>query len=77
MKVLSESELEREVMDAMSRVDESLAASAAVSRETSADYYRRIASECSDRATTIESEMNEDSAYEHPNGEDSEEEAEC
>lgn len=78
MKELTESELERAVMDAMSQVDESEAASASVSRETSVDYYRRVASECNDRAATIESEMAEDSAYENPSSDgDSEDEAEC
>lgn len=76
MNTLSEDELEREVSDAISRIDESEAASSRVSRQTSADFYRRVASECNDRATTIESEMSEDSAYESPadlQDEDSEE----
>lgn len=56
-KELSEAELELEVMGAMSRVEESEAASASVSRRSSIDFYRRVAEECSDRAATIQGEL--------------------
>lgn len=57
MKKLSEAELELEVMAAMSRVEESEAANAGVSRQSSIDFYRRVAEECSDRATVIQGEL--------------------
>lgn len=56
-KTMSEQELSLAVMDAVGHLDECEAASSKVSRQTSYDFYRRVAEECSDRAATIRDEM--------------------
>lgn len=63
-KELSEAELELAVMDAVSRVDESEAATPRVSRRSSYEFYKRLSEECSDRAAAIRSEMEDDDTEE-------------